>query len=81
MARKRKQLRHLDYTSQKYWEKLLAEDGLSMEAGTSRRITYVGDSSTLEWVEGQQEMGVRDASHDTPTTYQDNYSPTDGSDD
>jgi hypothetical protein len=69
MARKRKTLRKMDYQSPEYWEKLLREEGLSMEAGTSRRVTYVGDSSTLEWVAGQQEMGTRDNSGDKDVTH------------
>jgi hypothetical protein len=70
MARKREKLKGLDYQSEKYWEALLCADGLSMEAGTSRRVTYVGDSMTLEYVAGQQEMGTRDTRRDTSVTYQ-----------
>ena len=69
MARKRAKLGKLDYQSKGYWERLLREEGLSMEAGTSRRGTYVGDSSTLEWVAGQQQMGTRDNSKDKGVTH------------
>jgi hypothetical protein len=52
MARKRKGLQGLDYQSKEYWSKLLTKEGLSMERGRSARLTYMGDSSTLESVEG-----------------------------
>ncbi len=52
MPRKRKGLRKLDYQSQEYWDRLLRQDGLSMEAGTTRRITYVGGTQVLEFIEG-----------------------------
>jgi hypothetical protein len=58
MARKRRALKGLDYQSPEYWEKLLREDGLSMEAGTSRRLTYVGSSKTLESIEAEVVTGV-----------------------
>ena len=70
MARKRENLKELDYQSQEYWNRLLAEDGLSMEAGTSRRITYVGDSNTLERIAGGEETGTNDASQAKDVTYQ-----------
>jgi hypothetical protein len=52
MARKRKGLEGLDYQSKEYWSKLLTREGLSMERGRSARLTYLGDSSVLESVEG-----------------------------
>lgn len=57
MARKRRTLKGLDYQSPAYWEKLLREEGLSMEAGTSRRLTYVGTSTTLESIEAEVVTG------------------------
>lgn len=69
MARKRKDLSDLDYQSQEYWNRLLAQEGLSMEAGTSRRLTYVGDSMTLESIAGDEEMGTNDSSRAKAVTY------------
>jgi len=69
MARKRKKLKHLPYESPEYWDKLLAEDGLSMEAGTTRRITYVGDTKALEDIEARQEFGSDDACKSKSVTY------------
>ena len=54
MARKRKKLEALDYQSKEYWSKLLTLEGLSMERGTSRRLTYVGGSSVAESIEGEK---------------------------
>jgi hypothetical protein len=70
MARKRESLKKFNYQSSTYWERLLRQEGLSMEAGTSRRITYVGDSNTLDMVAGMEEAGTRDTSQDTEVTYQ-----------
>ncbi len=69
MARKREKLRDLDYQTPEYWDRLLREEGLSMEAGTSRRITYVGDSNTLEAIAGGEEMGTNDDSRAKDVTY------------
>lgn len=74
MARKRATLKDLDYQSPQYWEKLLREDGLSMEAGTSRRLTYVGDSNALESIEGKIVMGTNDGSAAKAVTYRKNDS-------
>lgn len=71
MARKRKELQGLDYSSPEYWNRLLAQEGLSMEAGTSRRITYVGDSITLERIAGGEDTGTNDPSRAKDVTYQD----------
>jgi hypothetical protein len=54
MARKREKLKKLDYHSKEYWSKLLTQEGLSMERGTSRRLTYVGGSSVAESIDGEQ---------------------------
>ncbi|PWT75563.1 MAG: hypothetical protein C5B59_08775 [Bacteroidetes bacterium] len=50
MARKRKNLEHLDYNSKEYWEKLLMEEHLSMKRGTTSKLSYVGSSTELEIV-------------------------------
>lgn len=73
MARKRKQLQSLDYESSEYWNRLLAQDGLSMEAGTSRRLTYVGDSNVLERISGGEDMGTNDSSRAKEVTYRDEF--------
>lgn len=72
MARKRKALKKIDYTSPEYWNRLLTADGFSMDAGTSRRLTYVGDSKTLEDIAGNEEMGTNDGSRAKSVTYEEN---------
>lgn len=52
MARKRKALKKINYESPEYWNRLLAEDELSMEQGNSPRLIYVGSSQELESLEG-----------------------------
>ena len=53
MARKRKKLKHLDYESSAYWDNLLRLEGLSMEKGLNAKLTYLGGSSTLESIDGE----------------------------
>jgi hypothetical protein len=43
MARKRKKLKTLDYTSREYWNRLLSEDGLTMSQGLDPRLVYDDD--------------------------------------
>jgi hypothetical protein len=61
MARKRKKLKDLDYKSSGYWNKLLAEEGLSLSAGLgSGKLSYVGDTHTIDRiqeVQSQHETG------------------------
>jgi hypothetical protein len=61
MARKRKALKDLDYGSREYWNKLLAEEGLSMSRGLNPdRLSYVGDSQQLDKIQetlSQNETG------------------------
>jgi hypothetical protein len=52
MARKRFALKGLDYNSKEYWNKLLTEEGLSMDRGKSSKLLYIGASSDVELVEG-----------------------------
>ena len=53
MARKRKGLEHLSYESQEYWNRVLAKEGLSMNRGYQpNKISYVGTSRNLEYIEG-----------------------------
>jgi hypothetical protein len=76
MARKRKALRKIDYKSPEYWNRLLASEGLSMERGTSRRVTYVGGTQTLDAISGHQIMGTNPGqSRAKDVTYND---PEDG---
>lgn len=51
MARKRRELKDLDYKSQEYWNKLLAEDGMSMKQGINPKLVYVGGNYDLTVVE------------------------------
>ena len=51
------------------WEKRLRKAGLSMEAGTSRRITYIGGSKILEDMAGAEQMGTRNTDRDKDITY------------
>ncbi len=61
MARKRKKLKHLDYGSAEYWNRLLAEEGLTVNAGQAdKRLIYVGDSQALDKIQednSQRETG------------------------
>lgn len=52
MARKRKTLKDLDYQSLEYWNRLLAEEELSVDQGADPRLLYVGDSKDVEHIEG-----------------------------
>ena len=52
MARKREKLKGLDYQSAEYWNRLLAEEKMSMEQGVHPSLIYVGDSGRLEDIEG-----------------------------
>ena len=51
MARKRKALKHLDYQSVEYWNRLLTQEGLSVEAGRHPKLVLVGGSAELVIVE------------------------------
>lgn len=51
MARKRKALQNLNYNSKEYWNRLLVEEGLSVDAGRSQRIAYVGGATDIEMLE------------------------------
>lgn len=50
MARKRKKLRHLDYNSREYWNRLLAQEGMSMSQGQHPKLVYSGALDRLELV-------------------------------
>lgn len=50
MARKRRKLRHLNYQTREYWNKLLAQDGMSMSQGLHPKLVYSGDLGKLEEV-------------------------------
>jgi len=54
MARKREKLKHLNYESQEYWNRLLAQEGLSLDQGLHPNLIYV-DNKTLEIL--QQDQG------------------------
>jgi hypothetical protein len=55
MARKREKLKHLDYNSREYWNRLLVQEGLSMSAGLHLdKETYVGDSQMLDLIQEDQ---------------------------
>lgn len=54
----RKKVKKADRTSPDYWEKRLAKEGLSMEAGTSRRMTFVGGTQSLEKMSDSQQAGT-----------------------
>ena len=63
---------------QKKWNDKLKKAGLSMDVGTTRRVSYIGDSTTLEHIAGQEEMGTRDTAGDRQVTYQ-GYKELEGS--
>ena len=54
MARKRKALQHLEYTSQEYWNRLLAQDGLAIDKGRSAKLIPAGSSFDLTIIETMQ---------------------------
>lgn len=54
MARKRKNLQHLDYKSNEYWQRLLVEDQLSLSQGEHPKLIYAGDSRNLGRIEESQ---------------------------
>jgi hypothetical protein len=54
MARKRKKLRRLDYNSPEYWNRLLAQEGLTMRQGLHPKLSYQGSASDLEYIEGER---------------------------
>lgn len=54
----RKGRKRTNRTDPVYWEKRLAKEGLSMEAGTSRRITFVGGTQSLERMSDSQQAGT-----------------------
>jgi hypothetical protein len=47
-----------DRNSPEWWEQRLAKEGLSMEAGTSRRLTFVGGTQSLEKMSDSQQAGT-----------------------
>ena len=55
--------------SPEYWEELLCKQGLSVEAGRSKRISYVGGVQTLDFIAGLAEMGTRDTEGDLDISY------------
>lgn len=52
VARKRKNLRDLDYETKEYWDALLREEGLSMDRGRHKKLSYVGAGSSVEYLHG-----------------------------
>lgn len=57
MARKRQKLKHLDYNSKEYWNRLLAEDGLTLYAGMDKRLIYSPDLGKVESVLARNKTG------------------------
>ena len=66
MARKRKKLQGLDYESPEYWNRLLNQDGLSLNRGKSEKVLYVGGTSGVDRLRGFVETSIgRVSPHDT----------------
>jgi hypothetical protein len=59
VARKRSALKHLDYQSEEYWNRLLVEEGLAVDTGRHPKLIPVGGSYELVVVE-KMEYGKRD---------------------
>lgn len=78
MARKRKNLKKLDYQSAEYWERLLVDEGLSMERGRSKRVSYVGGTAILDSLNGAQQAGTRTTEGDLDIRYPKKDSTPDG---
>jgi hypothetical protein len=57
MARKRKNLQHLEYNSQEYWNRLLAQEGLSVDKGKDPRLVYIGGSNEVDLL--QEELSQK----------------------
>ena len=53
--RKRKKLKGINADSREYWNELLARDGLTMWAGLSPRISYVGSDRKLGTISDVQD--------------------------
>jgi hypothetical protein len=41
----------MEYNSKEYWNRLLAEEGLSVDAGRSPKVAYVGGATDIEMLE------------------------------
>ena len=63
MARKRKNLKHLDYSSKEYWNRLLSADGLAVDSGRDPRLIPIGNSTDLETLERIQSGDGRKLPH------------------
>jgi hypothetical protein len=63
MARKRKKLKTLEYNSREYWNRLLAEDGLSLDQGRDPRLLYGGSGTEIETLAGTAHVGGRKLPH------------------
>jgi hypothetical protein len=46
--RYKKDLRGVDPQSKEYWEEVLRREGLTIRAGESKRLVYVGNSNDLQ---------------------------------
>lgn len=56
--RYRKDLRGVSPESKEYWDELLRREGLTMEAGRNKRLTYVGNSKDLEGIQSRVIAGT-----------------------
>lgn len=56
--RYRKDLRGVSPESKEYWEELLRREGLTMDAGRTKKLTYVGNSKDLEGIQSQVLAGT-----------------------
>ncbi len=57
-----------DPETKEYWNRLLAQEGLSLSQGLDPRLGYVGDSSHVEVILGRRDVrdimgGVRKSPH------------------
>ena len=55
--------------SQEYWNRRLAREGLSMERGRSKRLSYVGGTAILDALNGAQQAGTRSTEGDLDISY------------
>jgi hypothetical protein len=62
-------LAHKQKDSPEYWEKRLRKEGLSMERGRSKRVSYVGGTAILDALHGAQAMGTRPKGGDLDISY------------
>jgi len=63
MARKRKKLQGLGYESTEYWNRLLAQEGMTLDQGLDPRLVYGGGGTDMETLDASRRVGGRKLPH------------------